>query len=549
MKKSSLLLFLASSLSLLHACGGGGGTPPPPPLPTVTIMASSNSITQGQPVTLTWSSTNATSCTASASPSESDWSGTPATSGSQSVTPASTGTINYTLMCTGAGGSASGAVSVTVTPIHFSVSGPAFTPSGTSFNFTVTALDASNSAVTSYSGTIHFAGTDPHAQLPPDSTLVSGSKVFSAKLTTAGSQTITATDKATPAIAGTSNSINVGALADAFPVETFGAKGDGKTDDTAAIQNAINAAAAAGGGSVMFKVARYFTTGSFVVPAGVTLCGTIEGPFDVAGVNPAVTAIAPTLLITNTSAPFVTLNGLGAGATDLLFHYPNQVKTSASAPTIYPYTILNNHAAGAKVVRSTVTNAYNFLDIEGGRSMAQDLFIGAFNVGVNIDHTEDFVTLHNLHNGVFWDEVENASYPTAIDTWVLNHGTALVVGRMDALDVHDFFVFSRFAGMLLTYSPDTTISGCGCGWARASDIDLETVQYGIIATASAGFGYQFSNLQVTAAPGLGQAAVQLRAGTPFPPDVLINGGSVRGNWALGAFPAAAAGHLTVVNMI
>jgi len=549
MKKSSLLLILASSLSLLHGCGSGSGTPPPPPLPTVTITASSSSVTPGQAVTLTWSSTNATSCTASASPSESDWSGAHATSGSQSVTPASTGTINYTLMCTGAGGSGSGAVSVTVTPIHFSVNGPAFIPSGVSFNFTVTALDASNSTVTSYSGTIHFTSTDPHAQLPPDSTLVSGSKVFSATLTAAGSQTITGTDKAMPAIAGTSNSINVGTLAGAFPVNTFGAKGDGKTDDTAAIQNAINAAVAARGGSVLFKVARYFTTGTFVVPAGVVLCGAIEGPFDVAGVNPAVTAIAPTLLVTNASAPFITLQGLGAGVADLLFHYPNQIKTTASAPTVYPYTIQITSAVGAKVVRSTVTNAYNFLDIQLGRVMAQDLFIGAFNIGVNIDHTADFVTLHNLHNGVFWDEVESASYPTAIDTWVLNHGTALVVGRMDALEVHDFFVFSRFTGMLLTSSPDTTISGCRCGWARASDIDLETVQYGIIATASVAFGYQFSNLQVGAAPGLGQAAVQLRAGGTAPPEVLINGGSVRGTWALGAFPTPAAGNLTVVNMI
>jgi hypothetical protein len=55
-----------------------------------------------------------------------------------------------------------------------------------------------------------------------------------------------------------------------------------------------------------------------------------------------------------------------------------------------------------------VTNAYNFLDIERGRTMAQDLFIGAFNIGINIDHTQDFVALHNLRSGVFWDEVENA---------------------------------------------------------------------------------------------------------------------------------------------
>jgi hypothetical protein len=377
--------------------------------------------------------------------------------------------------------------------------------------------------------------------------LTSGRGTFAATLTTPGSQTVVATDAVTRSITGSSANITVGALADAFPVNTFGAKGDGQTDDTAAIQNTINAAAAAGGGSVVFNVARYYTTGTLTVPTGVVLCGAIEGPFDVAGVDPAATAIAPTLLVTNTGGPFVTLSGLGAGVTDLLFHYPNQVKTSASTPMVYPYTIEVNSAVAGKVVRSTVTNAYNFLDIELGRVMAQDLFIGAFNIGVNIDHTQDFVTLHNLHNGVFWDEVESASYPTTIDSWVLQHGTALVVGRMDSLEVHDFSVFSRYAGMLLTDSPDN-IAGTRTGWGSGSDIDLETVQYGIIATASSPQGYKFTNLQVVAAPSLGEAAVFLKAGGTIPPDLLINGGSARGTWALGAFPTPQAGHLNLANI-
>jgi hypothetical protein len=412
----------------------------------------------------------------------------------------------------------------------------------------VTALDSSNNPAVGYSGTVHLTSTDARAQLPSDSTLVSGSKVFTATLTSAGSQTVTATDTATSSISGNSNSITVGVLPDAFPVETFGSKGDGHTDDTAAIQAAINAAAAAGGGSVVLKVARYYTTGTLQVPQGVVLCGNIEGPFDVAGVDPAVTAVAPTLLITNASAPFITLTGLGAGVTDLLFHYPNQVKTSASAPTVYPYTIQVTSAVAGKVVRSTVTNAYNFLDIELGRVLAQDLMIGAFNIGVNIDNTEDFVTLRNLHNGVFWDEVENASYPTTIDAWVLNHGTALVVGRMDALEVHDFFVFSRFAGMLLTDSVDTSLNPRS-GNGRGSDIDLETVQYGIIGTSAfPGIGYKFTNVQFAAAPGMGEAAVQLRSGGTSAPDILINGGSQRGSWALGAFPTPQAGKLYVANV-
>ena len=117
------------------------------------------------------------------------------------------------------------------TASHFSVSAPGNVPTGTSLNFTVAALDASNNTVTNYSGTVHFSSSDPHAQLPPDSMLASGMATFPATLTTGGNQMITTIDKATSSITGSSNSINVGALAGAFPVEWFGAKGDGVTDD------------------------------------------------------------------------------------------------------------------------------------------------------------------------------------------------------------------------------------------------------------------------------------------------------------------------------
>jgi pectate lyase-like protein len=336
-------------------------------------------------------------------------------------------------------------------------------------------------------------------------------------------------------------------------VNSYGAKGDGHTDDTAAIQSAISAAAAAGGGSVVFNVARYFTTGTFIVPTGVVLCGAVEGPFDiaVAGANPALVTLAPTLLITNTSAPFITLQGLGAGVTDLLFHYPNQVAVTASAPNVYPYTIVAA-SPGTKVVRCYVTNAYNFLDIESGRVLAQDLSIGAFNVGVNVDHAHDHVTLRNLVHSVNWNSYQSQPYPTTIDAWVLSHGIALVVNRADSLEVHDFNVFSRFAGILLTDSPDSS-QNPRCGFGTGSDIDLDAMEYGIIATASNSPGFEFTNLVVggAAAPGAGQAAVQLKAGGSIPPNVLINGGSVGGGsgFALGPFPTPAAGNLSVVDIV
>jgi len=82
---------------------------PPVPVAAVTLSASPASITAGASSTVTWSSTNATACTASGG-----WSGTEATSGTATVKPTSSTT--YTLTCSGAGGVGKASVLVTVTP-------------------------------------------------------------------------------------------------------------------------------------------------------------------------------------------------------------------------------------------------------------------------------------------------------------------------------------------------------------------------------------------------------------------------------------------------
>jgi hypothetical protein len=78
--------------------------------PTVTFGASAASVPAGQTVELTWSSTNATSCTAAGA---SGWSGSETTSGSTAVI--INANVTLTLTCTGAGGSASQSVMVATT--------------------------------------------------------------------------------------------------------------------------------------------------------------------------------------------------------------------------------------------------------------------------------------------------------------------------------------------------------------------------------------------------------------------------------------------------
>ena len=87
-------------------------TPTPTPVvqsPTVALTLSQSKVSLGASSTLTWSSTNATSCAASGA-----WSGPQALSGTSTQTPATSGALAYTLTCTGAGGTASQSVVLTV---------------------------------------------------------------------------------------------------------------------------------------------------------------------------------------------------------------------------------------------------------------------------------------------------------------------------------------------------------------------------------------------------------------------------------------------------
>ena len=82
----------------------------PPPAPTVTLGANPSNLVSGGSSTLSWTSTNAASCTASGG-----WSGTLAPNGAAS-SGALTATTLFSLRCDGAGGSGTAQATVTVTP-------------------------------------------------------------------------------------------------------------------------------------------------------------------------------------------------------------------------------------------------------------------------------------------------------------------------------------------------------------------------------------------------------------------------------------------------
>lgn len=106
--------------------GGYGSQMPPQPSVMFSSPSQASTIHMGQAVKLAWTSTNATSCSASASSDISGaFSGSQSVSGSATVAPGGTGTVTYTLSCMGSGGTGSATTAaVTVLPSILSMLSP-----------------------------------------------------------------------------------------------------------------------------------------------------------------------------------------------------------------------------------------------------------------------------------------------------------------------------------------------------------------------------------------------------------------------------------------
>jgi PKD repeat protein len=111
MKLNFKHLYILSSLFIITSCGGGGGGGGSS---VQLIAASISSFTSnifsteiGTSVEISWSSSNASSCSASGS-----WTGSKATSGSESVEISTVGDTTFTLTCSGEGGNASRTITI-----------------------------------------------------------------------------------------------------------------------------------------------------------------------------------------------------------------------------------------------------------------------------------------------------------------------------------------------------------------------------------------------------------------------------------------------------
>ena len=237
-----------------------------------------------------------------------------------------------------------------------------------------------------------------------------------------------------------------GANPDLYSVTDFGAKGDGKTDDTKAFQSALDAAGKAGGGVVYAPRGNYFFSGHLKVPAAVTLKGVWEsvpshnGVRDHGRAKP--TDNGTTFLVTEGEGledgePFIQLND-NSTLKGVVIYYPRQ--NPAEPPKPYPWAIAMRGKNPA-VLEVEMLNPYNGIDARHNeRHLIRDVSGQPLRRGIFVDDIYDIGRIEDVHFNPWW------SLKPELARWQQEHGEAFIFARSDWQYVLNTFCFGYNKG-------------------------------------------------------------------------------------------------------
>jgi hypothetical protein len=271
----------------------------------------------------------------------------------------------------------------------------------------------------------------------------------------------------------------------------FGIVADGLTDVTDAIQTALISIDNMGGGSLFLPVGRYKVSGNLTVPAKVMLRGDWQKP------QPG-SPVAGTILQAyagrgdENAAPFISLSG-SSGINGITIWYPEQMPGDIQP---YPPAI---HGGGNTVENVTFVNAYTgFTTYREGttaRPFLRNVYGTPLKTGIEYDCLADIGRIETVHfSPDYWAGSGLTNAPTVgqHEGWIYNHGTGLIVRRID-----------------WSYSCYVTVEGYNIGFAlRPSRYDgkvpngqsygfnLLGCRRGVHIEASAYAGYQFTRFNI-----------------------------------------------------
>lgn len=228
-----------------------------------------------------------------------------------------------------------------------------------------------------------------------------------------------------------------------FSVKEFGAIGDGSTDDTGAIQSAIDKAAEKGG-RVYVPPGQYLVSGSLVVKPGVAVVGAATAPLYI---KPLIGSV---VLATggrdDEDAPPLFDLGDASAVQGITVYYPEQ-KPDDIRP--YPWTF-RMQGGDNTVENVTLINSYNGIRTGPGsnvRHRIRSVYGCALRRGVLVDVCTDIGRVENVQlHCHWWSQPEVGGNWDLVFEYMWRNLEAFIFGRTDWEYVTNCFVFPTNIG-------------------------------------------------------------------------------------------------------
>src|SRR6266567_1960478 len=288
-------------------------------------------------------------------------------------------------------------------------------------------------------------------------------------------------------------------------VRSFGARGDGSADDTAAFQRALDSVHSLGGGTVYAPPGRYMFRGVLNIPEGVTLRGSF-------GCMPSHTGIrdqgqrkpgedGTALLVTagkgrEDGEPFLTLN-TNSSVAGLTFYYPEQV--TDAIPIAYPWTIAmrgKNPAA----LDLELLNPYQGIDASRNeRHNVRNICGQPLRRGIWVDANYDIGRIENVHFNPWWNGRGR------VYQWQTENGEAFLFGRADWEFVLNTFCFGYHVGYKFVHTETGECNGNFLG------IGADDCNRAVLVEQSAPYGLLITNGEFTSFHGEDPTMVEVLA--------------------------------------
>lgn len=235
-------------------------------------------------------------------------------------------------------------------------------------------------------------------------------------------------------------------------VKDFGAKGDGKTDETESFQKALDSFGIKGG-TVIVPRGLYLFKGHIIVPNGVALKGSWESvPAHNGHRNrglPKPEDDGTTFLVTEgkgdeKTTPFITLN-TNSTLRGVCLYWPEQ--NINDVPEEYPWGIAMRGKNPA-VLDVEMLNPYNGIDAtQNERALIRNVHGQPLRRGIYVNAIYDIGRIENVHFNPWWSMQEK------LFQWQMHNGEAFIFEKTDWHYVLNTFCFGYKVGYRFAESP------------------------------------------------------------------------------------------------